>query len=113
MKHRNKIAVVVLLSMCLGFAPALAEAQELNWLMANVSAKDQQGDAHVIFEQNGKSILLDTGTKKDAESDLIPLLKEKQLFHFDAVFISHPHNDHSSGLIPLLSDPQFSIDRIY
>ena len=79
-----------------------APSARLEWTMINVNEAEQQGDAHLIRIENGKNILIDTGTRLLAEKSLIPFLVQRGITSLDLVFISHAHQDHYGGLDALL-----------
>jgi competence protein ComEC len=74
----------------------------LDWTMVDVNYSAMQGDSHLIQTDTGKNILIDTGYFKQAEDMLIPYLMSKKIKKIDAVFISHPHQDHYAGLLMLV-----------
>lgn len=59
---------------------------------------------------NGKSILVDSGTKLSYDK-LSAYLRRNNFDKFDAVIISHPDSDHIGGMSELIND--FSVDAIY
>ncbi len=66
-----------------------------------------QGDAALIRTPNNKTYFIDFGgLRKDstaiAERTILPLLEAEGITTIDAGFISHMHQDHYSGLLPLL-----------
>ena len=60
----------------------------------------EHGRSCYYIENEGKSILLDCGGKKE-QGGIYPFLDEKKVSELDAVFLSHAHEDHSIAL-PLL-----------
>lgn len=70
-----------------------------------------QGDSIVIQNKN-HAVMIDTGgnTSFDIAKDvLIPFLNKKQIYHLDALIITHNDEDHSGGVESLLAN--FSVDR--
>lgn len=66
-----------------------------------------QGDAALIRTPNNKTYLIDFGgLRKDstaiAERTILPILEAEGISTIDAGFISHMHQDHYIGLLPLL-----------
>jgi competence protein ComEC len=74
----------------------------LLWTMINVNYAPQQGDAHLIQTDTGKTILIDTGHYWAAENIMIPYLQSKRVKVLDQVFITHPHKDHYAGLLAMV-----------
>lgn len=60
-----------------------------------------QGDSTVIITPNQKAILIDGGPKGKGKT-IERFLKYKGIPEVTAVFISHPHEDHTRGIIELL-----------
>lgn len=85
---------------------------EFVWTMVNVNQTEQQGDAHLIEFKNGKKILIDAGYLEPAKQKLIPFLQAKNIQNIDIVFISHPHQDHYGGILPIL-EAGIKIKEIY
>ena len=64
-----------------------------------------QGDCLVFFNDNGNVYLFDGGSSSDenvGENVIIPFLKYSGVDEVEAVFVSHPDNDHVNGIIKLL-----------
>jgi competence protein ComEC len=62
-----------------------------------------QGDSEVVRLPGGRSILVDGGGTPGSEFDpgeriVVPALLDSDIFHLDAVALSHPHPDHALGL---------------
>lgn len=65
-----------------------------------------QGDGIVLETENGEVYLFDCGSssrKKVGQYVLIPYLKYRGIRHIDAVFLSHPDEDHANGLEELFT----------
>lgn len=64
-----------------------------------------QGDAAVL-RLGGRTVLIDGGESNEwqdaGENALLPLLRKNGGRKIDAIFLSHPHKDHFSGLTGLL-----------
>lgn len=107
MLHINskKIFAVVLLMawFTCAFGQAVADGSLL-WTMINVNYAPQQGDAHLIQTDTGKTILIDTGHYRAAENVMIPYLQVKGVKVLDQVFITHPHKDHYAGLVAMVKN---------
>lgn len=74
-----------------------------------------QGDSCLVRTKN-KVILIDTGGAIFGDFDvgqmvLLPYLNKKGINKLDAVFITHFHDDHSKGLIPLIGN--LEIENIF
>ena len=80
--------------------------------MINVNDAQQQGDAHLLSTECGKTILIDAGTRELAERLLLPFLAQRSITRLDLVIISHAHADHYGGLNALL-DHDIEIGQIY
>lgn len=68
-----------------------------------------QGDGIVVETSSGEVFLFDCGSSnrsKVGEYVLLPFLKSKGIRQLDAVFVSHPDEDHCSGVIELLGFAQ-------
>ena len=57
------------------------------------------GDCSLIITPNGKSILIDTGSKKGFKYDLYDKIKAAGVSKVDYVFLTHTHSDHIGGFI--------------
>ncbi len=97
--------------LCLLIGCPLQEESGKYWDMINVNTGQQQGDAHLISGPLG-TILVDTGSRRNVRSSLLPALEKRKLSSLDAVIITHPHFDHYGGLVDLLKSP-VKIGRIY
>lgn len=77
-----------------------------------------QGDASVIFTEEGNCFVIDCGSTtkyRAGERILIPLLKYHAVDNIDAVFITHADADHMNGVLELLElgeEENISIERI-
>ena len=68
-----------------------------------------QGDCIVIELASGENFLFDCGSSNRSQVGkyvLLPFLKSKGIRQLDAVFVSHPDEDHSNGIIELLEFAQ-------
>ena len=110
---KNKVLLVVLLLIGLmGYGLWRFINKPLVWSMINVNYSPQQGDAHLIQTNIGKSILIDTGHLEPSKNALIPFLQSRGIKKLDVVFISHPHKDHYAGLTALL-DNGIKVSEVY
>ena len=88
-----------------------ARAPDLVWTAINVNYLTQQGDAHLLQINHTNYFLIDTGHKLYAPR-LIRFLQQQGVRRLNAVIITHGHNDHYGGLIPILQSP-IAVERIY
>lgn len=61
-----------------------------------------QGDSILVQSPNGKSMLIDGGTK-EAGKDVVNYLRQQNIEKLDYVVATHPDVDHIGGLIPVLN----------
>ena len=61
-----------------------------------------QGDSF-LFSQNGKTALVDCGTRSSGK-DVVKYLKENGISHLDYVFGTHPHDDHMGGMYEVITN---------
>lgn len=71
-----------------------------------------QGDSCFIRTEEFSNALIDGGDEVNGKNVLIPYLKHKGIQEIDAVFISHMHTDHASGVIDLLNT-EVSVKTVY
>ncbi len=71
-----------------------------------------QGDSCLIRTEEFSNALIDGGDDLNGKSVLIPYLKHEGINDIDAVFISHMHTDHASGIIDLLKT-DVSVKTVY
>ncbi len=74
-----------------------------------------QGDSCLVSTKD-KTFMIDTGGNVFGDFDVgervvLPYLKKKGINKLDAVFITHFHEDHAKGLIPLINN--IKIDTIF
>ncbi|MBK5091954.1 MAG: DNA internalization-related competence protein ComEC/Rec2 [Actinobacteria bacterium] len=60
-----------------------------------------QGDAILIQDRSGGTVLIDGGPD---EKKIIRKLEARGIRHIDLVVLSHPHEDHASGLVEVLRE---------
>lgn len=93
--------------------PLFAKDSDLVMVLVNVNGGSMQGDAIVITELGGRTVLMDTGEQREAGEGLLPFLNDAGISKIDEVLITHPHFDHYGGLIPLLQQQSIYIGKIY
>ena len=72
-----------------------------NWGKANPkNIRDRRTRASVLLEENGKTVLIDTGP------DLRFQINNNNVKNIDSVFITHGHYDHMAGIPELLRAPK-------
>lgn len=77
-----------------------------------------QGDGICLELESGEVYLFDCGSTSRGsvgEYVLLPFLKYNGISHIDAVFLSHPDEDHCNGILELLTlakEERVTIDRI-
>ncbi|MDP2991502.1 MAG: MBL fold metallo-hydrolase [Kiritimatiellota bacterium] len=114
-EHRTLIfALSLLLLIALlagGWWWARGRAPDLVWTAIDVNYLPQQGDAHLLQINHTNYFLIDTGAPIYAPR-LIRFLQEQGVRRLNAVIITHGHNDHYGGLIPILQSP-IAVERVY
>jgi len=68
------------------------------------------GDAILIQLPDHKSILIDSGTK-DSAAELVDYLKALNISTIEAVFITHPHDNHFGGMSAVIDN--FLVKHLY
>jgi len=61
-----------------------------------------RGDALLVTFPNGKHMLVDAGTKYDADTFVLPYLKSHHITTLDAIVATHEHDDHLEGIVEVL-----------
>jgi competence protein ComEC len=72
---------------------------------------DPQGDAHLIID-NQSVVMIDTGDPDQSLRYLVPYLIKLGISRIEHVFITHPHDDHFGGVIPLIENG-ITIEHLY
>ncbi len=70
-----------------------------------------QGDAILIRTDAGEAILIDGGTERAGAAGVVPYLEAEGITKLDLVVMTHPHEDHIGGLIPVLE--RIPVEMIY
>lgn len=89
------------LMLVVGFLPSLSSASTKGLKVHFVDVG--QGDATLIQSPNGKTMLVDGGSKSSSV-ELVKFLKEKGVKQLDYVVATHPDADHIGGLIGVLEN---------
>lgn len=71
-----------------------------------------EADAALITTRHRKAVLIDGGDVGAGENTLSYLMRANSVDCLDAVFVSHMHRDHMSGVIELI-EMGFPIERVY
>jgi competence protein ComEC len=65
-----------------------------------------QGDAAFLQFPNGKTMIIDAGTRSSRFDNgarvVVPFLRHRNVWRVDVVVATHPHSDHIGGLVALL-----------
>ncbi len=75
-----------------------------------------QGDCIVVMTEEGRTYLFDGGSSSEktvGEDIILPFLKYHGVSVIDGVFISHPDEDHISGIMEMLEQEPVDIRNIY
>ena len=105
----KKTVVTLALALVLLFPFACAEMNgdtELSLLAINVGKADA-----LLLRSGNSAYLIDTGTKKSAET-LISVLQREGVTRLNGVILTHTHADHVGGLKSLL-DSGITVEQIY
>ncbi len=113
MKRNKKIcifSVILLIILILGTIFGVKTHKNTKLIQLTNNSKSQMM-GYVIKTDNNKIIVIDGGTDQDTEN-LITNIK-KYGTKVDAWFITHPHQDHASGIINVLENNSLDVDKIY
>lgn len=67
-----------------------------------------QGDAALVILDNGKSLLIDAGNEAAGEYVILPALNYYGIVKPDICYLTHLHNDHGGGMLPLVLDQRLT-----
>ncbi|MFA5043718.1 MAG: MBL fold metallo-hydrolase, partial [Kiritimatiellia bacterium] len=90
---------------------ARARTPDLVWTAIDVNYLPQQSDANLLQINRTNYFLIDTGHTLYAPR-LIRFLRQQGVRRLNAVIITHGHNDHYGGLIPILQSA-IAVERVY
>ena len=104
----KKILVLVLLFSILFFVASAEtnEETELSLLAINVGKADA-----LLLRSGDSAYLIDTGTKKTADT-LLDTLRKEGVTQLTGVILTHTHADHTGGLKALLSS-DITVENLY
>lgn len=110
MKKIKSIVTLILLSMII-FVGCIEEKEKVDYTSLEVSIVDVgQGDAIFIKTPNGKTILVDTGSK-DEKSKILNFINSKDIKSIDMLVGTHPHEDHIGNMATIIND--YSVGEVY
>ena len=77
-----------------------------------------QGDSILIefpeyADGTRKTMLIDGGVSTSANNAVVQLLTTKGINTLDIVVLTHPHNDHYSGLTPIFENGSIVVDEFW
>lgn len=105
-----KKIIILFLSILLAACSDGSSVEQTHSTANNISGKAMsvhfidvgQGDSILIVGPNGKTMLVDGGTKSAGE-DVVSYLSNQNIDHLDYVVATHPDADHIGGLISVLN----------
>lgn len=110
-KMKRVLASLILLLLFPLFQTVYAQDLEVHFI--NVG----QGDSILVKTPDNKTILIDAGKHYKAEDEYnpFPYLENQNIDQLDAIFITHPHDDHYNGLKYLCSKDgkDFPVNVVY
>lgn len=103
-KHNSKLNYKY--SALVGLAAMVLIAFNLFWPkgMEVVFLDVGQGDGAFIRTCSGKTVLIDGGPESAGENTVVPFLLDYGASKVDLVVVTHGHDDHVQGLLPVLED---------
>lgn len=84
---------------------------KLVWTSIDLNTPFRQGDAHLLTVNKTSHVLIDTGSRETADM-LVKFLRNQNCADIKFVIITHGHNDHYGGLVPLINSG-INIGRVY
>ena len=107
-RHKEWVAICILAIAALLIWSRVAryEPDELTATFLDVG----QGDCAFIRTPSGHTMLIDGGGRADESSEstgtriVEPFLRRRVVNRIDVVVLTHPHDDHIRGLVPILRD---------
>ncbi len=99
---------IITLNMCLAFGGLQAGSCKISFI--NVG----QGDCAVIKTPKNQVIMIDCGSETQrqiAQNNVIPYLNRANIAEINAAILTHYHDDHANGIIPLIESGK--IRRLY
>lgn len=101
--------IVLVLAFSIGAPRSALPGHSLSGAVAEITFLDVgQGDCALIITPEGKTVLIDGGgiinnPGSVGEYSLMPYLKSRGIDHIDMMINSHPHDDHTDGLLSVLA----------
>lgn len=105
-KERLLIISLAVIAACIWHRVIWAEKPGLRATFINVG----QGDCILLTTPSGRVMLVDGGGKATESEDAVgmrvvePFLRSRGVRRIDVLALTHPHDDHLRGLIPVLRD---------
>lgn len=104
-RTRKRVLVPAVLVLCVLFlvTPVLPSGLHVTFLDVG------QGDS-VVIRQGDRTVLVDGGTRAAGERSVVPFLRSQGVRRLDLMVLTHPHEDHMGGLLPVLKE--FPVDTL-
>ncbi|MBI5399378.1 DNA internalization-related competence protein ComEC/Rec2 [Candidatus Saganbacteria bacterium] len=97
-RYSKIIMALAVVAIFVWHSAATFNARQLTITMLDVG----QGDSIFVKTINGKNILIDGGGKGLGKKVVLPYLRRQGISQLDLVILTHPHDDHLSGLLELI-----------
>jgi competence protein ComEC len=101
-KHlASRFVALAFFSLAVFLAGCSNKKDELAWTSIDLTTPSSQAEANLLTFNITNHILVDTGLNRDS-ARLIDFLKSRKCRAIQSVIITHGHQDHYGGLVPLL-----------